>query len=50
VDDISNAMGGTGEGLPVVKHFMIAHGGKMEIQSQPDKGTKVSLYFSLSEK
>jgi two-component system phosphate regulon sensor histidine kinase PhoR len=43
----SRDMGGTGLGLSIVKHLMIAHGGKMEIESQLDKGTKVSLFFPL---
>jgi len=43
----SRDLGGTGLGLSIVKHLMIAHGGKMEIESQLDKGTKVSLYFPM---
>lgn len=43
----SRELGGTGLGLSIVKHLMIAHGGKMEIESQPGKGTKVSLYFPI---
>jgi len=43
----SRDMGGTGLGLSIVKHLMIAHGGKMEIESQLGKGTKVSLFFPL---
>jgi two-component system phosphate regulon sensor histidine kinase PhoR len=43
----SRDLGGTGLGLSIVKHLMIAHGGKMEIESQLGKGTKVSLYFSM---
>lgn len=41
----SRDLGGTGLGLSIVKHLMIAHGGKMEIESQLGKGTKVSLLF-----
>jgi signal transduction histidine kinase len=29
---------------------MIAHGGKIEIESQLGHGTKVSLYFTLKNK
>jgi two-component system phosphate regulon sensor histidine kinase PhoR len=43
----SRDLGGTGLGLSIVKHLMIAHGGRMEIESQPGKGTKVSLYFPV---
>ena len=45
----SRDLGGTGLGMSIVKHLMIAHSGKMEIESQPGKGTKVSLFFPLSK-
>lgn len=41
----SRDLGGTGLGLSIVKHLMIAHGGRMEIESQLGRGTKVSLFF-----
>jgi two-component system, OmpR family, phosphate regulon sensor histidine kinase PhoR len=41
----SRELGGTGLGLSIVKHLMIAHGGKMEIESQLGRGTTVSLFF-----
>lgn len=41
----SRELGGTGLGLSIVKHLMQAHGGKMEIESQLGRGTKVSLFF-----
>jgi two-component system phosphate regulon sensor histidine kinase PhoR len=44
----SRELGGTGLGLSIVKHLMIAHGGRMEIQSRLGKGTKVSLFFPLN--
>jgi two-component system, OmpR family, phosphate regulon sensor histidine kinase PhoR len=43
----SRDLGGTGLGLSIVKHLMIAHGGKMEIESQLSRGTKVSLFFPM---
>ena len=43
----SRDLGGTGLGLSIVKHLMLAHGGKIEIESQLGRGTKVSLYFPL---
>ena len=43
----SRDLGGTGLGLSIVKHLMIAHGGRMEIESQLDNGTKVSLFFPM---
>lgn len=43
----SRELGGTGLGLSIVKHLMIAHSGKMEIESRIGHGTKVSLFFPL---
>lgn len=43
----SRELGGTGLGLSIVKHLMIAHGGRMEIESQLGRGTKVSLFFPM---
>jgi len=39
--------GGIGLGLSIVKHFMKAHQGRVEIESSPGKGTTVSLYFPI---
>jgi len=41
----SRELGGTGLGLSIVKHLMAAHGGEMQIDSTPGKGTTVSLLF-----
>lgn len=41
----SRDLGGTGLGLSIVKHLMIAHGGRLEIESRLGRGTKVSLFF-----
>lgn len=46
----SRELGGTGLGLSIVKHLMLAHGGKMEIESQLGRGTKVSLFFPMQKK
>lgn len=43
----SRDLGGTGLGLSIVKHLMMAHGGKMKIESQLGKGTTVSLFFPI---
>ncbi len=43
----SRQLGGTGLGLSIVKHLMKAHGGQMIIDSNPGKGTTVSLYFPV---
>jgi len=45
----SRELGSTGVGLAIVKHLMSAHGGKMEITSQPGQGTKVALCFPLEK-
>lgn len=36
---------GTGLGLPLVKAFIEMHGGRIEIESEIDEGTTVSLFF-----
>lgn len=36
---------GTGLGLPLVKAFIEMHGGHIEIESELDAGTTVSLFF-----
>lgn len=36
---------GTGLGLPLVKAFIEMHGGRIEIESEVDAGTTVSLFF-----
>ncbi|MBT8491359.1 MAG: PAS domain S-box protein, partial [Deltaproteobacteria bacterium] len=43
----SRELGGTGLGLSIVKHLMIVHNGKVEIESQLGVGTTVSLYFPV---
>jgi len=45
----SRELGGTGLGLSIVKHLMLAHSGKMEIESQLGHGTKVSLFFPIQK-
>jgi signal transduction histidine kinase len=35
--------GGNGLGLPTARKLIVAHGGAIDIQSEPDRGTKVSL-------
>lgn len=41
----SRAAGGTGLGLAIVKHVMHRHQGRIEVQSQPGKGSQFSLVF-----
>ena len=39
--------GGTGLGLPIARTIVQAHGGRIEVVSQPGEGTKVSLNLPL---
>ncbi len=43
----SREQGGTGLGLSIVKHLMMAHGGRVMIDSALGHGTTVSLYFPI---
>ncbi|WP_341703125.1 PAS domain-containing sensor histidine kinase [Ferrovibrio sp.] len=38
-------MSGTGLGLPLVKALIELHGGRLEITSEPGRGTRARLYF-----
>ena len=41
----SKEIGGTGLGLSIVKHAVALHGGKIDIQSTPGKGTEIAISF-----
>ena len=41
----SKAVGGTGLGLSIVKHGVEQHNGKLSIQSEVGKGTKITIVF-----
>ena len=43
----SRATGGTGLGLSIVKHVAADHGGQVELQSEPGRGTTVLVHLPL---
>jgi two-component system, OmpR family, phosphate regulon sensor histidine kinase PhoR len=43
----SRNLGGTGLGLSIVKHIVIMHGGKIEVQSEEGKGSKFSISIPI---
>ncbi len=44
----SKAIGGTGLGLSIVKHAAQYHNARLELRSQPEQGTEVSVWFDSS--
>lgn len=48
VDDAaSRERGGTGLGLAIVKHILNRHRGRMEIESEPGKGSKFTVFIPV---
>ena len=46
----SRELGGTGLGLSIVKHIVQLHGGSVEAQSEPGKGTTISVLLPVQSK
>lgn len=45
----SREVGGTGLGLAIVKHIALAHGGIVDVQSNPGKGSTFTVRLPLAE-
>ena len=46
----SKATGGTGLGLAIVKHIVTQHGAELNLESEPGKGTTITILFENAEK
>lgn len=46
----SKATGGTGLGLAIVKHIVTQHGAELNLESEPGKGTTITILFENVEK
>jgi two-component system, OmpR family, phosphate regulon sensor histidine kinase PhoR len=44
----SKKLGGTGLGLSIVKHIVLLHGGKIEVESIAGKGTKITVTLPVN--
>lgn len=43
----SRELGGTGLGLAIVKHVLMRHGGKLEVNSEPGRGSTFAFVFAV---
>ena len=45
----SKKIGGTGLGLSIVKHIVAYHSGEIQLESEPDKGTTITVKLPFNE-
>ena len=45
---LSRRFGGTGIGLPLTRSLVELHGGRVDLQSTPDKGTRVAVHLPIT--
>ena len=45
----SKKIGGTGLGLPIVKHIVAYHSGEISLESEPEKGTTITVKLPFNE-
>lgn len=45
----SKKIGGTGLGLSIVKHIVAYHSGKIQLESEPEKGTTITVKLPFNE-
>ncbi|MBT5471440.1 MAG: ATP-binding protein, partial [Nitrospina sp.] len=42
-DNMDNSIPGSGLGMTIVKYILEAHGGSVEVESEPGQGTRVIM-------
>jgi two-component system phosphate regulon sensor histidine kinase PhoR len=45
----SREVGGTGLGLSIVKHVMLSHGGSVQVESEPGRGSVFRIHLPVAQ-